>query len=188
MSDTSREIRLASRPEGRPTDDNFELAEVPVPEPGEGQALVRNEYLSVDPYMRGRMRDAKSYVPPFEVGKVMEGGAVGQVVASNSPDLNEGDWVSTQLGWREHSLVDAQGRAAGATPTWRPCPPSLGVLGMPGFTAWTGLTEFGKPKEGETAVRVRRGRGGGLDGRASWASCAACAWWAARARTRRWSC
>jgi NADPH-dependent curcumin reductase CurA len=149
MSDTTREIRLASRPEGRPTHDNFELAEVPLPEPGEGQALVRNEYLSVDPYMRGRMRDAKSYVPPFEVGAGREGGAVGQVVASNSPDLNEGDWVSTQLGWREHSLVDAKSALA-VDPDVAPVSTALGVLGMPGFTAWTGLTEFGKPKEGET--------------------------------------
>ena len=149
MSDTTREIRLASRPEGRPTHDNFEFAEVPLPEPGEGQALVRNEYLSVDPYMRGRMRDAKSYVPPFEVGAVMEGGAVGQVVASNSPDLNEGDWVSTQLGWREHSLIDAKSALA-VDPDVAPVSTALGVLGMPGFTAWTGLTEFGKPKEGET--------------------------------------
>ena len=149
MSETTREIRLASRPEGRPTEQNFELAEVPLPTPGDGQALVRNEFLSVDPYMRGRMREAKSYVPPFEVGKVMEGGAVGQVVASNSSDLSEGDWVSTQLGWREHCVVDAKG-ALKVDPGVAPVSTALGVLGMPGFTAWVGLTEFGRPKEGET--------------------------------------
>ncbi len=149
MTATSREIRLASRPEGRPTDQNFELAEVPLPEPGEGQALVRNEYLSVDPYMRGRMRDAKSYVPPFEVGKVMEGGAVGQVVASNASDLQEGDWVSTQLGWREHYVVDSKS-ALRVDPDVAPVSTALGVLGMPGFTAWVGLTQFGRPQEGET--------------------------------------
>jgi len=149
MSETTREIRLASRPEGRPTEQNFELAEVPLPTPGDGQALVRNEFLSVDPYMRGRMREAKSYVPPFEVGKVMEGGAVGQVVASNSADLSEGDWVSTQLGWREHSVVDGKG-VLKVDPDVAPVSTALGVLGMPGFTAWVGLTEFGRPKEGET--------------------------------------
>ena len=149
MSETTREIRLAARPEGRPTDENFELAEVPLPEPGEGQALVRNAYLSVDPYMRGRMRDAKSYVPPFEVGKVMEGGAVGEVVASNTPELNEGDWVNSQLGWREHSVVDGKS-ALKVDPDVAPVSTALGVLGMPGFTAWLGLTEFGRPQEGET--------------------------------------
>ena len=122
---------------------------MPLPEPGDGQALVRNEFLSVDPYMRGRMREAKSYVPPFEVGKVMEGGAVGQVVASNTADLSEGDWVSTQLGWREHCVVDAKG-ALKVDPDVAPVSTALGVLGMPGFTAWVGLTEFGRPKEGET--------------------------------------
>lgn len=147
MTDTSREIRLASRPEGRPTDANFELAEVPVPEPGEGQALVRNVYLSVDPYMRGRMRDTKSYVPPWPVGEVMDGGAVGRVVASNTPDLSEGDWVLTQDGWREHALVES---ALKVDPDTAPVSTALGVLGMPGFTAWTGLTQFGRPQEGET--------------------------------------
>ncbi len=149
MPDTTREIRLASRPEGRPTASNFELAEVPLPEPGEGQALVRNEYLSVDPYMRGRMRDVKSYVPPFEVGQVMQGGAVGQVVASNSSTLKEGDWVNTMFGWREHCLVDQSGVLA-VDPEVAPVSTALGVLGMPGFTAWVGLTRFGKPQQGET--------------------------------------
>ena len=160
---------------------------MPLPEPGEGQALVRNEYLSVDPYMRGRMRDAKSYVPPFEVGKVMEGGAVGQVVASNTPDLSEGDWVNTQLGWREHSVVDGKS-ALKVDPDVAPVSTALGVLGMPGFTAWAGPDRVRPAQGGRDPVRVRRGRRRGLDGRASWAGCAACGWWAARARTRRWSC
>ena len=120
-----------------------------MPEPGDGQALVRNAYLSVDPYMRGRMREAKSYVPPFPVGQVMDGGAVGQVVASNTPDLAEGDWVNTQLGWREHALVEGGG-VLKVDPDVAPVSTALGVLGMPGFTAWVGLTEFGRPKEGET--------------------------------------
>jgi len=150
MTATSREIRLASRPEGRPSDDNFELAEVAVPEPGEGQALVRNAYLSVDPYMRGRMRDVKSYVPPFQVGEVMDGGAVGQVVASKNPDLEEGDWVQSMNGWREHFVTDGQGLLPAPDPDVAPVSTALGVLGMPGFTAWVGLTQFGKPSEGET--------------------------------------
>ncbi len=150
MSDTSREIRLASRPEGRPTDANFELADVPVPEPGDGQALVRNSYLSVDPYMRGRMRDTKSYVPPFAVGEVMDGGAVGQVVKSNHPELGEGDWVQSMNGWREHYLTDGNGLLPVADPAVAPVSASLGVLGMTGFTAWVGLTQFGRPAEGET--------------------------------------
>ncbi len=150
MSETSREIRLASRPEGQPTEENFELAEVAVPAPGDGEALVRNAYLSVDPYMRGRMRDAKSYVPPFKVGEVMDGGAVGRVVRSNNPELSEGDWVQSMNGWREHYVTDGSGLLPVADPGVAPVSASLGVLGMTGFTAWVGLTQFGKPKEGET--------------------------------------
>ena len=105
MSATTREIRLASRPDGEPTEDDFEIAETAIPEPGPGEVLVRNSYLSVDPYMRGRMRDVKSYLPPYEVGKVMDGGAVGQVVASNDGPFEEGAWIQHQAGWREHSVV-----------------------------------------------------------------------------------
>jgi NADPH-dependent curcumin reductase CurA len=150
MPDTSREIRLAARPHGRPSPDCFELAEVPVPEPGEGEALVRNSYLSVDPYMRGRMRDVKSYMPPFAVGEAMQGGALGQVVASNNPELPEGRWVQSMEGWREHFVTDGNGLLPVADPEVAPITASLGVLGMPGFTAWVGLTQFGQPKEGET--------------------------------------
>ena len=150
MPETSREIRLARRPEGRPETEDFELAEVPVPDPGEGEALVRNSYLSVDPYMRGRMRDVKSYMPPFAVGEVMQGGAVGQVVSSNNPDLAEGDWVQSMQGWREHYVTDGHGLLPVADPAVAPISASLGVLGMPGFTAWVGLTQFGRPEEGET--------------------------------------
>ena len=149
MTDTTREIRLASRPEGEPAPDNFELAEVPLPEPAAGEVLVRNSYLSVDPYMRGRMRDTKSYVPPFRVGKVLQGGAVGQVVASNGADLKEGDWVQSFNGWREHYTSDGTGLLA-VDPDLAPVSTSLGVLGMPGLTAWYGLTQIGNPKPGET--------------------------------------
>ena len=111
---------------------------------------MRNSYLSVDPYMRGRMRDAKSYVPPFEVGEVMEGGAVGQVIASNGGKLEEGPGSSTQLGWREHDASERRRACSRSTPSVAPVSTALGVLGMPGLTAYAGLIEFGQPKEGET--------------------------------------
>lgn len=149
MTDTTREIRLASRPEGEPVPENFELAEAPLPEPGEGEVLVRNSYLSVDPYMRGRMRDMKSYVPPFQVGEVLQGGAVGQVLASNGADLQEGAWVQSMNGWREHYTSDGTGLLP-VDPGLAPVSTSLGVLGMPGLTAWYGLTQIGNPEEGET--------------------------------------
>lgn len=147
MSATTREIRLASRPVGEPTDANFEIAETPIPEPGPGEMLVRNSYLSVDPYMRGRMRDVKSYLPPFEVGKVMDGGAVGQVVASNGGQLEEGAWVQHQAGWREHSLIDG---GYPVNPAIAPISTSLGVLGMPGLTAYAGLVDIARIEEGDT--------------------------------------
>ncbi len=149
MAETSREIRLASRPDGEPLPENFELAEVPVPEPGEGEILVRNEYLSVDPYMRGRMRDVKSYVPSYEVGKVLDGGAVGQVVASNGGKFEEGAWVQGLQGWREHYVSNGDGLFP-VDPDIAPVSTSLGVLGMPGLTAWVGVIDIGQAKEGET--------------------------------------
>jgi NADPH-dependent curcumin reductase CurA len=147
MSATTREIRLASRPDGEPTDDDFEIAETPIPEPGPGEVLVRNSYLSVDPYMRGRMRDVKSYLPPFEVGKVMDGGAVGQVVASNDGPFEEGAWIQHQAGWREHSVVNG---GYPADPAVAPISAALGVLGMPGLTAYAGLTDVAPIEEGQT--------------------------------------
>ena len=149
MTGTTREIRLASRPKGEPAPENFELAETPLPEPGPGEVLVRNSYLSVDPYMRGRMRDMKSYIPPFPVGEVLQGGAVGQVVASNGAELEEGAWVQSLNGWREHYSSDGTGLLP-VDPGVAPVSTALGVLGMPGLTAWYGLTQIGDPKEGET--------------------------------------
>ncbi len=149
MTETTREIRLVSRPEGAPVPENFELAEVPIPAVGEGELLVRNSYLSVDPYMRGRMRDVKSYIPPFQVGDVLQGGAVGQVVASRSDAHEEGSWVQSLLGWREHYVSNGDGLLA-VDPSLAPISTALGVLGMPGLTAYAGLLEFGKPQEGET--------------------------------------
>jgi NADPH-dependent curcumin reductase CurA len=149
MADTTRLIQLARRPHGEPTPRDFELVEAPLPEPGPGEMLVRNSYLSVDPYMRGRMRGVKSYVPPFEVGAPMEGGAVGQVVASNGGPFEEGAWVQHMGGWREHAIADGTATYA-VDPDVAPISTALGVLGMPGLTAYVGLTEIAPIQEGET--------------------------------------
>jgi NADPH-dependent curcumin reductase CurA len=149
LPSTAREIHLASRPEGFPTGDNFDLVEVPVPTIGDGQLLVRNIVMSVDPYMRGRMNEGKSYIPPFEVGQALSGEAVGEVVASNAPGFAVGDKVRHFLGWREYSAVDAAG-AAKVDPDAAPLGAYLGVLGMPGLTAYAGLLEIASFKEGDT--------------------------------------
>ena len=145
----SREIRLASRPSGEPTDANFALATASVAPPGEGEVLVRNTMMSVEPYMRGRMNDAKSYVPPFAVGEPLQGSAIGTVVASRSPDVPEGSTVQHMLGWREYAVLPAKHvRVLDVTHA----PPELyfGALGNTGFTAWVGLHEIARIKEGET--------------------------------------
>ena len=145
----SREIHLAARPEGLPKESDFELAEVDVAEPADDELLIRNEFLSVDPYMRGRMNETRSYVPPFGLGEPMSGGAVGRVLVSRNADYAEGDWVVSMLGWRELALSDGRGLQkidAGAAPPSA----ALGVLGMPGLTAYVGLLDIGRPKEGET--------------------------------------
>jgi hypothetical protein len=149
MAETTREIRLASRPVGEPTHDDFDVAELPLPEPGRGEVLIRNAYCSVDPYMRGRMRDVKSYLPPFQVGEVLEGGAVGQVVASNGGRFDEGQWVQHQGGWREHAVSNGDA-AYPVDPDVAPVSTALGVLGMPGLTAYAGLVRIGQHKEGDT--------------------------------------
>jgi NADPH-dependent curcumin reductase CurA len=139
----SREVRLAQRPVGEPKPEDFELAEVELDEPGDGQLLVRNVFMSVDPYMRGRMNDAKSYVPPYELGKAMYGGAVGEVVGS-------GELVVHGLGWREAALLEADRAQPGAVPEGVSPSALLGALGMPGLTAWVGVTEIAPVAEGET--------------------------------------
>ena len=149
MPVTSREIRLAARPQGVPDERLFELAETEVPDPADGQVLIRNAFLSVDPYMRGRMSDRRSYASPFALGEAMTGGAVGHVVASRSEEVPEGSWVLHSLGWREWALSDGHGLQR-IDPRAAPVSAALGVLGMPGFTAWYGLTELGQPREGET--------------------------------------
>jgi NADPH:quinone reductase len=160
----NRQVRLASRPSGWVTEANFELAEAPVAEVPDGHLLVRNVYLSLDPYMRGRMNDTKSYVPPFRVGEALQGGVVGQVVETRNPDFAAGDWINGMLGWEEYSLSNGQGLyklpAIEAPRSYH-----LGVLGMPGMTAWVGLFEIGKARKGETVfVSAASGAVGSIAG------------------------
>jgi NADPH-dependent curcumin reductase CurA len=143
-----KEIRLAERPQGWPTTDTFEQAEVDAPAPGDGEALVRNLMMSVDPYMRGRMSSARSYVPPYEVGKALEGGAIGEVVDSKTGSLTTGDLVLHNYGWRDYALVGEQGVAKIDTKL-APMDAYLGVLGMPGLTAYVGLFDIARFSEGE---------------------------------------
>jgi NADPH-dependent curcumin reductase CurA len=158
----NRRVLLASRPSGWVSEGNFKIEEAPLPQPSEGEVLVRNLWLSLDPYMRGRMSDAKSYVKGVELGEVMVGQTIGEVVSSRHPTLKAGDKVLTQLGWqlfgttREATKVDD-----------RRAPPSyyLGILGMPGMTAYFGLKEIGQPKAGETvAVSAASGAVGSVVG------------------------
>ena len=135
---TSREIRLASRPRGLPTDDNFTLTQVELGPPQDGQVLVRNLYMSVDPYMRGRMNDGKSYVSPFELGKPLEGGAVGEVIESRTREFKAGDAVSSSYGWREYYIASPKELHA-VSREIHPLSVYLGALGMTGMTAWAGL-------------------------------------------------
>jgi len=145
---SSREIHLAARPHGMPRPEDFALVEVDVPDPAEGELLIRNAFVSVDPYMRARMNEAESYAPSYRVGEVMWGGAAGQVVASRNERFAEGSWVSHGLGWRELTLSDGRG-VVPFDPALAPLSAALGVLGLTGFTAWYGLLEIGRPKEGE---------------------------------------
>ncbi len=150
MSTTlSREIRLKSRPIGMPTAVNFELAQVELPAPSEGQLLVKNSYMSVDPYMRGRMNDTKSYIPPFQLGEVLTGGAIGQVVQSEHPEYKVGEHVLNFMGWREAFLSDGRGLNK-VDVTHIPAAAYLGTAGMPGQSAYWGLLDIGKPQDGET--------------------------------------
>jgi len=144
---TAREIHLASRPTGVPSPSDFALVSRELPALASGQVLVRNDFMSVDPYMRGRMSDAKSYVPPFEIGAALEGGAVGTVVESSTPDVAVGDTVLHGLGWRDYALVDAA-RVRRVDPVLG-ASAYLGVLGMPGLTAYVGLLDIAAMKPGD---------------------------------------
>ena len=135
---TSREIRLASRPRGLPTAGNFTLAQIELAPPQHGQVLVRNLYMSVDPYMRGRMNAGKSYVPPFELGKPLEGGAVGEVIESRAEEFKPGDAVTSSYGWREYFIASPKDLHP-VNREVQPLSVYLGVLGMTGMTAWAGL-------------------------------------------------
>lgn len=145
----NRRFILAERPKGEPTSATLRLETEALPSPGAGQMLLRTEYLSLDPYMRGRMSDAPSYAAPVALGAVMEGGTVAQVLASHVTGFKVGDWVLCVNGWQDYALSDGAGVTlldeGLAHPSW-----ALGILGMPGFTAWAGLTQIGMPKAGET--------------------------------------
>jgi NADPH-dependent curcumin reductase CurA len=147
----NRQILLASRPSGEPSLDNFRLAETEIPKPGSGQTLLRTVYLSLDPYMRGRMDPGPSYAPPVEIGQVMVGQSICEVVESKISNFQAGDIVLAGGGWQEYVLSDGVGvRKIDHFPG--PISQALGVLGMPGLTAYTGLLNIGKPRPGETLV------------------------------------
>lgn len=146
-----RAIVLNSRPVGAPTPDNFRLRETPLPVPADGELLLRTLYLSLDPYMRERMNDAKSYAAPVAIGEVMVGGTVSRVQASKHPDFKQGDLVLGFSGWQDHALSDGTGLSK-LDPQMKTPSLALGVLGMPGFTAYMGLLDIGQPKAGETVV------------------------------------
>jgi hypothetical protein len=145
----SREVVLLARPAGAPRASDFDVREASPPELGEGDVLVRNVFVSVDPYMRGRMSGVRSYVGPYELGDVIDGGAVGQVAESRHDGFAPGDWVLSQLGWREEGVA-AGDALRKLDPALAPPSAALGVLGMPGLTAWVGLTVIGEVQEGQT--------------------------------------
>ncbi|RXK50344.1 NADP-dependent oxidoreductase [Halorientalis pallida] len=151
MAGTNRQWILESRPTGEPTMDNFDLRESEIPEPDHGEVLVESRYLSVDPYMRGRMRDAESYAEPWDVGDVMQAGVVGDVVESNHPEFEEGDVATGNLRWAEYAVADGDDLQP-VDPDLAPVSTALGVLGMPGRTAYFGTLEVAEPEPGDTVL------------------------------------
>jgi NADPH-dependent curcumin reductase CurA len=147
----NKQVLLVSRPTGWVEESNFRIVETALPEPKPGEVLVRNHWLSLDPYMRGRMSSAKSYVPPVEIDEVMTGGTVGEVIESHNGRFKPGDSVVGRLGWQQYAVSDGEGLAK-VDPTLIPASCYLGVAGMPGATAWIGLLEHCQPKTGETVV------------------------------------
>jgi NADPH-dependent curcumin reductase CurA len=151
MSQPAKRVVLASRPVGEPKASDFRIEDHEVPTAGEGEVLLRTIWLSLDPYMRGRMSDGPSYATPVSIGGVMEGGTVSEVIASNNPDFAEGDIVLSRAGWQTHAVSDGKGLAK-IDPKLGSISTAVGVLGMPGMTAYTGLLDIGKPQPGETVV------------------------------------
>ncbi|HEY2970037.1 MAG TPA: NADP-dependent oxidoreductase [Casimicrobiaceae bacterium] len=151
MTDLNKQVLLASRPRGAVAEENFRIVEAPVAKPAAGEVLVKNQWLSLDPYMRGRMSEAKSYVPPVPLGEVMIGQTVGEVIESQDARFKPGDKVLTQLGWQLYGVAKS-GELTPIDVKRAPASYYLGVLGMPGITAWFGLSEIGQPKAGETVV------------------------------------
>jgi NADPH-dependent curcumin reductase CurA len=147
----NKRIVLASRPVGEPKASDFRIENSPIPTPSDGQVLLRTIWLSLDPYMRGRMSDGPSYAAPVPVGGVMEAGTVCEVIASNNPGFAKGDIVLARAGWQTHALSDGKGLAK-IDPKLAPISTAVGVLGMPGMTAYVGLLDIGKPQPGETVV------------------------------------
>ena len=146
----ARQVHLVSRPSGTVTEDNFAVVDVPVVEPAEGEIVVANRYFSVDPYMRGRMNDVKSYAPPFALNAALDGGAVGEVIASRSADISVGDLVVHGQGWREIAVLPASAVIPAATGDDLPLSANLGVLGMTGFTAYAGLLFVARMRAGDS--------------------------------------
>jgi NADPH-dependent curcumin reductase len=151
MSQSAKRVVLVSRPVGEPKASDFRIEDYAPPAPGEGQILLRTIWLSLDPYMRGRMSDGPSYATPVPIGGVMEGGTVSEVIASNHPGFAKGDIVLSRAGWQTHALSDGKGLTK-IDPKQGPVSAAVGVLGMPGMTAYTGLLDIGKPQPGETVV------------------------------------
>jgi NADPH-dependent curcumin reductase CurA len=150
MSQAKRVV-LVSRPAGEPKPSDFRIEDAAIPSPGEGEVLLRTVWLSLDPYMRGRMSEGPSYVPPVPIGGVMEGGTVSEVMDSKNPAFAKGDIVLSRAGWQSHALSDGKGLSK-IDPRLGPVSTAVGVLGMPGMTAYTGLLDIGKPQPGETVV------------------------------------
>src|SRR6267378_539707 len=151
MSQSAKRVVLVSRPVGEPKPSDFRIEDYALPAPGDGQVLLRTIWLSLDPYMRGRMSDGPSYATPVPIGGVMEGGTVSEVIASNNPGFAKGDIVLSRAGWQTHALSDGKDLRK-VDPSLGPVSTAVGVLGMPGMTAYTGLLDIGKPQPGETVV------------------------------------
>jgi len=151
MPETNRQVLLKRRPNGMPVPEDFAIVDAPLPEPGDGEVLLRGIYLSLDPYMRGRISGQRSYAKPTELGEVIEGRVVGQVVRSRHAEFHEGDHAFGGYGWQTHSAVPGAGLTK-LDPKAAPISTALGILGMPGLTAYAGLKTIGQPKSGETVV------------------------------------